>query len=410
MNVANRSDFVPVFEMKPSDRGLALPSSPIRRLASLATAATARGVYVHHLNIGQPDLAPPPEVIRALEQAPEIRLAYAPSRGLPGTVDAWSAYYRTYGIEVEADDMLVTAGASEALALALLTTCDPGDEVLVPEPFYAPYKGVAAIYGVRLVPVPLGESYSPPPVHAFHRRATDRTRAIILCSPNNPTGTVYQRADLVAIGEFARATGLFILSDETYREIVFNGPPATSALAIQELEEIVIVVDSLSKRFNMCGARVGSFVSRNRQVMATALEIAELRLAVPAIEQHAAAAALTAAPTYLADLVETYRRRVDVVAHGLGRIPGVEVRRPDGGFYVVPRLPVDDAEHFASWLLTNFSQQDETVMVTPMSDFYGTAGLGSREVRIACIVNDEALDRAVDILAVGLSSYPGRTR
>jgi aspartate aminotransferase len=399
---------VPAVEMRPSERGLALPSSPIRRLASLAAAATTRGVYVHHLNIGQPDLAPPPEVIRALEQASEIRLAYAPSRGLPDTIDAWIAYYRTYGIEVEAEDMLVTAGASEALALALLTTCDPGDEVLVPEPFYAPYKGVAAIYGVRLVPVPLGEGYSPPPVHAFRLRATNRTRGIILCSPNNPTGTVYQREHLIAVGEFARETGLFILSDETYREIVFNGPPATSALTIQELEDVVIVIDSLSKRFNMCGARVGSFVTRNRPIMAAALEIAELRLAVPAIEQHAAAAALSAAPGYLTDLVETYRDRVEVVAHGLGLLPGVEVRRPDGGFYVVPRLPVDDAERFAAWLLTDFSEQDETVMVTPMSDFYGTAGLGSREVRIACIVNDEELIRAVDILAAGLASYPGR--
>ena len=343
-----------------------------------------------------------------MEQASKIHLAYAPSRGLPDTLDAWITYYRANGIEVESEDLLVTAGASEALALALLTTCDAGDELLLPEPFYAPYKGVAAIYGVRLVPVPFGEGYRPPEPEVFRERVTDRTRAIILCSPNNPTGTVCQREDLIAIGAVARELGLFLLSDETYREIVFNGPPATSALAIEELGETVIVIDSLSKRFNMCGARVGSFVSRNRQVMAAALEIAELRLAVPAIEQHAASAALTAAPEYLTQLVETYRGRVEVVVSQLSRIPGVEVRHPDGGFYVVPRLPVDNAERFAAWLLTNFSRENETVMVTPMSDFYGSAGLGTRDVRIACIVDESQLSRAIDMLGVALASYPGR--
>jgi len=385
-----------------------LPSSPIRRLASLATAARECGIRVHHLNIGQPDLPPPPEVEETLRSAPEIRLAYAPSRGLPGTLDAWMSYYRRYGIEVETGDLLVTAGASEALSLGFLTTCDAGDDVLVPEPFYAPYKGVAAIYGVRLVPVPLGPGYLPPAVDAFRQRMTDRTRAILLCSPNNPTGTVYTRDDLLAIGGFARERGLFLLSDETYRELVFDGLPATSALALPGLEEHVVVIDSLSKRFNMCGARVGSFVSRNRRVMSTALELAELRLAVPAIEQHAASAALTAAPGYLTELVDTYRSRVETVVNSLSRIPGVDVQRPNGAFYVVPTLPVDAAERFAAWLLSDFVLDGETVMVTPMSDFYGSAGLGNREVRLACIVNDAELARAIDILRAGLERYPAR--
>jgi aspartate aminotransferase len=385
-----------------------LPSSPIRRLASLATEAEMRGIHVQHLNIGQPDLAAPPEVEDMLRSAPEIRLAYAPSRGLPATLDAWISYYRRYGIEVETGDLLVTAGASEALSLAFLTTCDPGDDVLVPEPFYAPYKGVAAISGVRLVAVPLDSDYSPPAVDAFRDRITIRTRAILLCSPNNPTGTVYTRDDLFAIGDFAREHSLFLLSDETYREIVFDGPPATSALALPGLEEHVVVIDSLSKRFNMCGARVGSFVSRNQRVMHAALELAELRLAVPAIEQHAASAALTAAPGYLTNLVDTYRSRVETVVHGLTSIPGVDVQRPDGAFYVVPTLPVDDAERFAAWLLSDFALDGETVMVTPMSDFYGGAGLGKREVRLACIVNEVELSHAVDILRASLERYPGR--
>jgi aspartate aminotransferase len=385
-----------------------LPSSPIRRLAALATAAEERGVHVHHLNIGQPDLAPPPEVEAALASAPQIRLAYAPSRGIAGTLDAWIAYYRRYGIEVERDDLLVTAGASEALSLAFLTTCDPGDEVLVPEPYYAPYKGVVAISGVHLVPVPLGPGYAPPAAEAFRDRLTDRTRAILLCSPNNPTGTVYTRDDLLAIGGFARDHGLFLLSDETYREIVFNGPPATSALALPGLEDHVVVIDSLSKRFNMCGARIGSFVSRNQDVMRAALELAELRLSVPAIEQHAAGAALTSAPNYLTQLVDTYRSRVGTVVNGLANIPGVDVRRPDGAFYVVPTLPVDDADRFAAWMLSDFAVGGETVMVTPMSDFYGSPGLGKREVRLACIIHEADLSRAIDILRVGLDGYPGR--
>jgi aspartate aminotransferase len=385
-----------------------LPSSPIRRLASLATGAGERGIRVHHLNIGQPDLPPPPEVEATLRNAFDIRLAYAPSRGLPGTLNAWIGYYRQYGIEIEIEDLLVTAGASEALSLAFLTTCDAGDDVLVPEPFYAPYKGVAAISGVRLVPVPLGLGYAPPPVDAFRERATERTRAILLCSPNNPTGTVYTRDDLLAIGRFARERGLFLLSDETYREIIFDGPPATSALAIPGLEDHVVVIDSLSKRFNMCGARVGSFVSRNPSVMRAALELAELRLAVPSIEQHAAAAALGAAPHYLIELVDTYRSRVEAVVNGLARIPDVDVRRPDGAFYVVPGLPVDDAERFAAWLLSDFDLDGETVMVTPMCDFYGSDGQGKREVRLACIVNETELTRAIDILGAGLERYPGR--
>jgi aspartate aminotransferase len=385
-----------------------LPSSPIRRLAALATAAEERGIHVHHLNIGQPDLPPPPEVAETLHSAASVRLAYAPSRGLTGTLAAWIAYYRRYGIELEIEDLLVTAGASEALSLAFLTTCDPGDDVLVPEPYYAPYKGVAAIYGVRLVAVPLGPGYAPPSVDTFRQHLTERTRAILLCSPNNPTGTVYRRDDLLAIAGLARERGLFLLSDETYREIVFDGPPATSALALPGFEEHVVVIDSLSKRFNMCGARVGSFVSRNQRVMRTALELAELRLAVPAIEQHAASAALTADPRYLADLVNTYRSRVETVVIALSDIPGVDVRRPDGAFYVVPTLPVDDAERFAAWLLSDFALDGETVMVTPMSDFYGSDGLGTREVRLACIVNEAELARAIAVLQAGLERYPGR--
>ncbi len=394
-------------DLRLSQRASSLQSSPIRRLAPMAMAAEQRGLHVHYLNIGQPDLAPPPDVTRALEDASQIRLAYAPSRGLPDTVNAWLGYYRNYGIELESSDILVTAGASEALALALLITCDPGSDVLVPEPFYAPYRGVAAINGVHIVPVPLADGFGPPTLEAFQSAVTAHTRAILICSPNNPTGTVYSRQELAAIGAFARDNGLFLLSDETYREIVFDGPAAPSALTIPGLESTVLVIDSLSKRFNICGARIGSLVSRNQEIMVAALELAELRLAVPAIEQHAAVAALGTAPDYLRDLAQTYRRRVSVVTEGLDHTDGIRVRRPDGAFYVVARLPVDNSEHFAAWLLSEFSVEGETVMFTPMSDFYATPGKGSNEIRIACIVNQDELQRAISILRAGLAQYPG---
>lgn len=347
--------------------------------------------------------------MQALEHAAEIRLAYAPSRGLPKTVQAWVSYYRRYGIELEHQDVLVTAGASEALSLAFLVTCDPGDDVLVPEPFYAPYRGVASVHGVRLVPVALGDRFSPTSAQALKRALTPKTRAILIASPNNPTGTVYSRENLQAIGAFVREHGLFLMSDETYREIVFDGPAAPSSLEIPGLEDYAIVIDSLSKRFNMCGARIGSLVSRNSRIMQTALELAEIRLAVPAVEQHAAMAALATPQEYLTDLARTYKRRVTTVTEQLSEAKGVNVRRPDGAFYVVAGLPVDSAESFAGWILNEFSLDNETVMVTPMSDFYATEGLGTSEIRIACIVDEQELERATIILRAALDIYPRRT-
>ncbi len=353
----SEDDRVKLAERQPSQRGRSLPASPIRRLAPLAAAAETRGLRVHYLNIGQPDLAPPPSVVTAMERASHVRLAYAPSRGLPDTVNAWVSYYRNAGIEVEPNDVLVTAGASEALSLAFLLACDPGDDVLVPEPFYAPYRGVASIYGVRLVPVPLRAGFTPPSVDAFRQAVTPRTRAILISSPNNPTGTVYSRNDLTQIGRFARDDGLFLLSDETYREIVFNGPAAPSVLTIPDLDETAIVIDSLSKRFNICGVRIGSLVSRNPAIMTAALELAELRLAVPAVEQHAASAALGTPSEYLSELVKTYDRRVTAVVDGLSSAAGVDARKPDGAFYVAARLPVESAERFAAWLLSDFERR-----------------------------------------------------
>jgi aspartate aminotransferase len=386
-------------DMTPSRRAGMLPPSPIRRLAPLADAAKERGIHVHHLNIGQPDLAPPKSVLRALESAPGEPLIYAPARGTKDAVSAWQIYYSHHSIELERSDILLTGGASEALTLALLTTCDPGDDILLPEPFYAPYKGIAAVAGVNIVPVPASPDLGPPSADLLRTLVTPKTRAMLICSPSNPTGTVYGQNDLSAIAAVAVENDLFLLSDETYREIVFDGPPAPSALTIPGLDDYVVVIDSVSKRFNVCGLR-------NRQIMDAALEIAELRLAVPVIDQRAVVSALTSPRPYVDDVVDEYRRRKDAVLTVLEDVEGVNAHPPGGAFYVVADLPVPDAEAFAAWLLSDFSFNDETVMLTPMSDFYATPGAGRNQVRIACVFNVETLTRATEIVVEGLSNYP----
>jgi aspartate aminotransferase len=395
-------------KMRPSKRAESLPSSPIRRLAPLAEAARARGLTVLHLNIGQPDLAPPPSVTAALVHASHEPLVYAPSRGLPDVVEAWQSYYRRHGLELETGDILVTFGASEALSLALLATIDVGDEVIVTEPFYAPYTGLVTIAGGVVVPVPLGEGFAPPPIEAIRERISDRTHAIMITSPNNPTGTVYPRDYLLQLAQLARQAGAFLISDETYREIVFDGPAAPSALGLPGYDDEVVVVDSLSKRFSVTGLRIGSLVTRNAAVMAAALQLAELRLSVPVIDQRAAAAELRAGPQYVASVVAAYEERVEAVVSALREIPDVEVYPPTGAFYVVARLPVDDAESFAAWLLSEFSRDGETVMVTPMADFYATPGQGLDQIRVACVYDPERLRRGIALLGAGLASYPGR--
>lgn len=395
-------------EMTPSGRAGRLPASPIRRLAPLAEAAKERGIHVHHLNIGQPDLAPPESITRLLETASREELVYAPARGASDAVSAWQIYYSHHSVDLEKEDILITAGASEALLLALMATCDPSDDILLPEPFYAPYKGLLSLTGLNAIPVPSGPGFTPPGADTVRQLVTPNTRAMLICSPSNPTGTVYGQNQLEEIGAVAVEHDFYLLSDETYREIVFDGPAAPSALAIPGLEDNAIVIDSVSKRFNACGLRIGSLVSRNRPLMDAALEIAELRLAVPMIDQRAVISALTSPRPYVDTVVEAYRERKDAVLSALRQIPGVTAHPPGGAFYVVAELPVPDAETFSAWLLSEFSVQDETVMLTPMSDFYATTGRGTNEVRIACVYDAETLTRAVHLIGEGLDIYPDR--
>jgi aspartate aminotransferase len=395
-------------DMTPSTRAGRLPASPIRRLAPLAEAAKERGIHVHHLNIGQPDLAPPESITHLLDRASSEELVYAPARGSSDAVSAWQIYYSHHSVDLERENILVTAGASEALLLALMTTCDPGDDVLLPEPFYAPYKGLLSLTGLNAIPVPSGPGFSPPDADTVRQLVTPNTRAMLICSPSNPTGTVYGQNDLEKAGAVAVEHDFFLLSDETYREIVFDGPAAPSVLAIPGLEDNAVVIDSVSKRFNVCGLRIGCLASRNREVMDAALEIAELRLAVPMIDQRAIVSALSSPRPYVDTVVEAYRERKDAVLAALKEIPGVVAHPPGGAFYVVAELPVDDAESFAAFLLRDVVVDEETVMLTPMSDFYVTPGLGTREVRIACVYDAETLSRAVRIIGEALEEYPGR--
>ena len=387
-----------------------LPRSPIRQLMALSDETEARGTDIISLNIGQPDIPPPPAVVETLRRAAELPLTYTPSRGIPDVVNAWRDYYQALSIEVESSDIIVTSGASEAIQIALLATCDPGDEVLVPEPFYAPYTAIASLVGITVVPVPLAPGFQPPHVDAFRARVTARTRAILLCSPNNPTGTVFGYEDLAALASLAREMGLFVLSDETYREIVFDGPPAPSVLSLPELEDHAVVIDSMSKRFNVCGIRIGSLVSRNAEVTASALQLAELRLSVPVVEQIAAAAALREPSSYITEtVVSAYRERRDVALAELRAMPGVVPHEPHGGFYIAARLPVDDAATFAAWLQRDVALYGAPVMLTPLSDFFATPGYGRDAVRIALVVEPNRLRQAMAILREALQQYPGRT-
>lgn len=390
-------------------RAQSIPASPIRGLVPHAEAAKARGIRVIHLNIGQPDLPPPPGVPAALAAAAMQRPTYTPSRGIAELVAAWSRYYQRVGLSVTPEQVVVTGGASEALSLAVLATTDPGDRILVPEPFYAPYQGILTAAGVELVPVPSPDGYGPVSPDAVRERISPRVRGILVCSPSNPTGVVYDRSQFEALAVLAREHGLFFYSDETYREIVFSGGRAPSVLEMPGLDSAAIVIDSISKRFNACGLRIGALISRNPEVIAAVAQLAELRLSLPLPAQLAAVAALDAPETYVHDVVATYRRRRDVALTALARIPGVRVVPPAGALYLVAELPVDDAERFAAWLLTGFQLEGETVMVSPLAGFYATPGYGRRAIRIALVQPEEILEHAAELLGEALARYPGRS-
>ena len=393
-----------------SARALALPASPIRRLAPLALAARRAGRSVLHLNIGQPDIPTPAAMLARLASYDRNNVAYGPSQGLPELVEALVRYHARLGLPVSAEEIFVTTGGSEALLFVFSAIADPGDDVLVFEPFYTNYSGFAGLVGVRTVPVTTSaaDGYRLPEREAIEAALTPRTRAIVICSPNNPTGTVYHQGELERLAAICRRRGLYLVSDEVYRDFVYDGLAHSSALELAGLEDQVVVTDSLSKRVSLCGARVGWIVTRNRGLLDAVLRMGQARLCPPTLGQWVGAGLGDVPDAYMRDVREEYRLRRDLVYDALCGIDGVTVRRPEGAFYMCPKLPVDDAQAFCEFLLRDFEVSGETVMLAPADGFYATPGLGRDEARIAYVLERSALGRAMHILARALRDYPGR--
>ncbi len=398
---------------KLSSRAAEMPPSPIRKLIPLADGAKKRGVHVYHLNIGQPDVPSPEAFLRALAAYPEKVVAYGRSEGETALREAYRVYYSRFGIDLELKNILVTTGGSEALLFAFYCLAEHGDEVLVFEPFYTNYNSFAKLVGVKLKPLATdaASGYRLPPAGEIEAAVGPRTKAIAICSPNNPTGTVYTEDEMRTVAEIARRRNLFIISDEVYREFVYDGRRHTSMLSFPDVADRVVVTDSISKRFSACGARIGCLVSHNEDVLAAGLRMCQARLSPPVIDEFAATAALTLSPEeYVVPMIAKFESRRNVVYDAFAGIPGVAVQKPAGAFYMAPRLPVDDAEKFVSWMLTDFSHEGATTMLAPAAGFYATPGRGLNEVRLAYVLNEDDLRRAMACLAAGLQAYPGRLK
>lgn len=388
-------------------RAQAMPGSPIRQLAPLADEALRRGLRVLQLNIGQPDLETPAEIRDRMRSVDDTCLAYTPAAGVPEFLETMSAYYASVGLEVPAPQILATTGGSEALLFAMIGCAEPGEAAMVVEPFYTNYRSFATMAGLDLVPVTSRgrDGFHLPPRHVWERQWTDRCRMVVLCNPSNPTGAVYTADELSMLSEFCRERGLFLVSDEVYREFVYDDREAISALALAGMEEHVVVVDSLSKRYSACGIRLGCLVTRNAELYEATLRMAQGRLAAPGLAQLLAVGLQNLGPDYTSRVREEYQQRRDILFDGLTGIEGVFLRRPEGAFYLMARLPVDDASDFARWLLTEFERDGATVMISPGAGFYATAHLGSNEVRLAYVLNQERLREAVTILAEAIPAY-----
>lgn len=395
--------------MNLSRRVALMQESPIRRLAPLMVEARKRGVRIHHLNIGQPDIptpAPYLEAVAAFRERERV-LAYGPSDGLPELRQAVADYFQRFGIPLDSREVMITSGGSEAALFAFLIVADHGDEIVVPQPFYTNYNGFAAMAGVRLVPVTTHaeDGFRLPPREVFERAIGPRTRAILVCSPNNPTGTILTAEELEMLADLAVRHDLFLIGDEVYKEFTYDGLKHTSILELSRIQERAIVLDSVSKRFSACGARVGALISRNRKVMEAALKLGQARLCPPTIEQVGAVAAYRMDPSYFDPIRAEYQARRDTLCGGLTAHAGVLLRKPPGAFYMIVRLPLGDTDHFARWLLSDWQMEGETVMVAPGDGFYATPGLGQNEIRVAYVLEVPKLERAARILLEGMERY-----
>ena len=392
---------------KVSDKGRQMPESPIRKLVPYAEMAKKKGHKVYHLNIGQPDIKTPEVALAAIKQNTIKILEYSHSAGFESYRVKLAAYYQAHGVNVNTQDIIITTGGSEALLFALGSTMDAGDEIIIPEPFYANYNGFSVASGVKVVPVisTIDEGFALPPIADFEKLITPKTKAILICNPGNPTGYLYTEQEIQQLSELVKKHDLFLIADEVYREFTYDGDKHYSVMNVPGIEEHAIMIDSVSKRYSMCGARIGCIVSKNKEVMATAMKFAQARLSPPTFAQIASEAALDTPQSYFDEVIAEYKDRRDTLIKELNKIEGVKVATPKGAFYCIAKLPIDNADKFAQWLLESFDMDGETVMVAPAAGFYSTPNVGLDEIRIAYVLKREDLIRSVAILAEAIKQY-----
>jgi aspartate aminotransferase len=394
-----------------SSKAVAMPASPIRKLVPYAEAAKKQGRKVYHLNIGQPDIETP-EVVRNKMKELDLKVVeYSNSDGIAAYRQGLTKYYASKSIDLTPEQIMVTTGGSEALVFAFMTCFNPGDEVIIPEPFYANYNGFAVMAGVTVIPVmsSIDTGFALPPIDAFEQLITPKTKGILICNPGNPTGYLYSKSELEQLRDVAKKHDLFLMADEVYREFAYDGAVPSSILNLEGLEENAIMIDSVSKRYSMCGARIGAIITRNKQVMAAAMKFAQARLSPPTFGQMASLYALETPQSYFDGVVEEYVERRNILIDGLNTIPGVICPKPKGAFYCIAELPIDDSDVFCQWMLETFEYNNQTVMMAPATGFYSKPEPGRKQVRLAYVLNKESLQASVEVLREALKVYPGKT-
>ena len=394
-----------------SQKGKMMPASPIRKLVPYAEEAKKRGVKVYHLNIGQPDIETPEVALNAIRNFDQKVVEYSHSAGIQSYREKLVDYYKKHNIHITADEIIIGAGASEAILFAMNSCMDPGDEIIIPEPFYANYNGFAVNSGVKVVPIPsaIETGFALPPIADFEKAISPKTKAIIICNPNNPTGYLYSKEELEVLREIVLKHDLFLFADEVYREFCYDGKEHFSVMHLKGLDENVVLIDSVSKRYSACGVRIGAMISKNKELMATAMKFAQARLSPPSFGQIAAEAALETPDSYFENVLNEYLARRNVVVDAINKMEGAFCPNPAGAFYVVAKLPIDDSDRFCQWLLEDFDYQNQTAMLAPATGFYATKGKGLNEVRISYVLNVEDLKNSMICLDEALKVYPGKT-
>ncbi len=396
---------------KISSKGQLMPPSPIRKLVPYAEAAKKKGRIVYHLNIGQPDIETP-LVVREKMKAMDLKVVeYSHSAGIESYRKGLAKYYEKYKINITHEDIIITTGGSEALVIGFMSCFNPGDEIIIPEPFYANYNGFALMAGVVVKPITakIETGYALPPIEEFEKLITEKTKGILICNPGNPTGYLYSQEELNQLRDIIKKHDLFLFADEVYREFCYDGAQPHSAMNLAGIENNVVLVDSVSKRYSMCGARIGALISKNKELMAVALKFGQARLSPPTFGQIASEAALETPQSYFDDVVKEYVQRRNILVDGINKIPGVICPKPKGAFYAMAKLPIDNSDKFCQWLLEDFEYENQTVMLAPATGFYATKGSGTDEVRLAYVLNQDSLKKAVKCLEEALKVYPGRT-